>query len=229
MTREVRITIDDDELFERMKTRKQALDLSWEEVLHRGLRSVEEPPDPRHELASAKDDIRRAAREVKEARRQVRDGPGGFDPFNPESIERFVADTVRNATSWAGESSWDEELERVSDAEDAVLVFPSLGEAADDPANQVPLRVRLGVDTDGLTVEVVTIRTGKGVADMNAVDRKVRQRLIRGLATGATATLRLEAGVEEYPVVPSLTWSRDADGRPTVDAVEIQEVRFDGD
>ena len=38
MTREIRITIDDDEIFERMRTRKQELDLSWEEVIHRGLR-----------------------------------------------------------------------------------------------------------------------------------------------------------------------------------------------
>lgn len=41
MSREVRITIDDDEVFERMKQRKRDLDLSWEDVLHRGLR-----PDP---------------------------------------------------------------------------------------------------------------------------------------------------------------------------------------
>ena len=40
MAREVRITIDDDEVFERMKARKGALDLSWEEVLHRGLREI---------------------------------------------------------------------------------------------------------------------------------------------------------------------------------------------
>lgn len=39
MSREVRITIDDDEVFERMKHRKRELDLSWEDVLHRGLRS----------------------------------------------------------------------------------------------------------------------------------------------------------------------------------------------
>jgi|GEM_PF-982189 len=48
MAREVRITIDDDEVFERMKARKGALDLSWEEVLHRGLREVPgERPDDR--------------------------------------------------------------------------------------------------------------------------------------------------------------------------------------
>jgi len=48
MAREVRITIDDDEVFERMKARKGALDLSWEEVLHRGLREVpgEHPGEP---------------------------------------------------------------------------------------------------------------------------------------------------------------------------------------
>jgi len=40
MAREVRITVDDDEVFERMKARKQELDLSWEDVLHRGLREV---------------------------------------------------------------------------------------------------------------------------------------------------------------------------------------------
>lgn len=43
MSREIRITIDDDEIFESMKRRKQALDLSWEEVVKRGLR--EEPTE----------------------------------------------------------------------------------------------------------------------------------------------------------------------------------------
>ena len=38
MAREIRISIDDDEVFERMKARKRDLDLSWEEVLYRGLR-----------------------------------------------------------------------------------------------------------------------------------------------------------------------------------------------
>lgn len=41
MAREIRITVDDDEVFERMRRRKDDLDLSWEEALRRGLSDPE--------------------------------------------------------------------------------------------------------------------------------------------------------------------------------------------
>lgn len=242
MTREVRITIDDDELFERMKRRKQALDLSWEEVLHRGLRPVDherrnrgkgtEHTDPRQEVAAAKQELKDALAELEEVRRERgrKDTTEGraFDPFDPTSIEKFVSNTVRKSTGWLHEADWEEEIERVTDAEDAVLVFPFLDDEARDSANQVPLRVQLVVSGDGLDIEVVTVRTGKGVAHMNEFDRGVRQRLIRGLATDGLAILQLEEEVEEYPVVPQLSWSRNDRGNPIVDSVDIQEVILDG-
>lgn len=43
MSREIRITIDDDEVFERMRHRKDELDLSWEDVLRRGLNRNGDP------------------------------------------------------------------------------------------------------------------------------------------------------------------------------------------
>ena len=46
MSREIRITIEDDEVFERMRYRKDELDLSWEEVLRRGLTEVTDIPRP---------------------------------------------------------------------------------------------------------------------------------------------------------------------------------------
>lgn len=245
MAREIRISIDDDELFERMKRRKQALDLSWEEVLHRGLRPEAargkrhrpfDDPGPREDIEAAKADVRRAIDALKEelGGRHV-DTRGGesreserrsFDPFDPASVESFVADTVRESTRWLGEREWSDELERVTEAEDAILRFPFLDDVGRQPANQVPLRVQLNVTGSGLDVEVITVRSGKGVAEMNDFDRGVRRALIEGLATGESATLQLDEGVEEYVVTPELTWSRGERGRPTVDAVTIEEVRF---
>ncbi len=245
MAREVRITIDDDELFERMKRRKQALDLSWEEVLHRGLRPPEtdrrdrgrgyEPSDPREEVAAAKQDLKNAVEDIKRFRRDIsrdreeRPGSPSFDPFDPASIEEFVTETVRRSTGWLDDTDWDEEIERVTEAEDAALIFPFLGSVAKDPANQVPLRVQLRVTGEGLDIEVVTVRSGKGVSGMNEFDRGVRQHLIKGLAKEGSAVLQLEAGVEEYPVVPTLTWSRNDRGMPVVDHVSIEEVVLDED
>ena len=57
MAREIRVTIDDDEVFERMRARKRELDLSWEEVLHRGLR------DQGRESADLSDRIERQVRQ----------------------------------------------------------------------------------------------------------------------------------------------------------------------
>lgn len=236
MAREIRITIDDDELFERMKARKQALELSWEDVLYRGLRppeteDVDPRRDPRDDLSTAKTDLKQAIRDIaKEKSRSHTASRGGghegFDPFEPESIERFVSDTVRKSTSWLGEMDWDEDLDRVTDAEDAVMTFSFLGPDAENPTNQIPLRVRLDVSGSGLDVEVVTVRRGKGSADMNAFDPGVRQAVIEGIASGETAMLELATGEETYRVVPLIGWTRGDDGRPQADEVAIDEVVF---
>ncbi|MFW6152938.1 MAG: hypothetical protein ACOC42_01125 [Halobacteriota archaeon] len=241
MAREIRISIDDDELFERMKRRKQALDLSWEEVLHRGLGQGADRGDRRRTVdgRSPRDEIEAAKAELRETIRSLRDELGSrsgggvhdpegrpFDPFDPNSVESFVADTVRESTRWLGDREWSDEFERVTEAEDAVLHFPFLGDSAASPANRVPLRVQLNVTGAGLDVDVVTVRSGKDVAEMNDFDHGVRRSLIEGLASGEPARLQLEAEVEEYVVIPELTWSRGEGGRPTVDDVTIEEVRF---
>lgn len=238
MAREVRITIDDDELFERMKERKRALDLSWEEVLHRGLRSPgsdEGRARDRAEIEAAKADLKRAILELAtdrattsvhdERRRPDADQPG-LDPFNPDSIGNFVADTVQRSTAFLGDADWDEDLDRVTDAEDAVLVFPFLGDDSEASTNTIPLRVQLDVSGDGLDIEVVAIRRGKDATEMNTFDPPVRQAVIEGIASGERAEIRLESGAESYAVVPVIGWSRSDDGRPRADEVAIEEVVF---
>ncbi|MFC7057120.1 hypothetical protein [Halovenus salina] len=71
MAREIRITIDDDEVFEQMKRAKQELDLSWREVLHRGLQREpargREPSTGQDDYNAIEDDIGdRIERQVKE-------------------------------------------------------------------------------------------------------------------------------------------------------------------
>lgn len=110
------------------------------------------------------------------------------------------------------------EMETLENAEDAVLRFPFLD---DDPGNTVPLRVNLETSADGLAVEVVTIRAGP--ADRNAFDASARPQIASALASGETAVLSVADGVEEYDVVPELSW-RAEDGTPTVTEVAIAEV-----
>lgn len=221
--REIRITVDDDEIFERMKTRKRELDLSWEEVLHRGLRretsvhrrGSHRAPDPVDAPGAFADDLKRQIKGQVRASLQDSLAATSFesDPASPEPLG-------------PGDSSLEDEVGTLESAEDAILRFDYLGDDATEAANQVPLRVRLNASADGLAVEVVAVRRGKNVGHLNAFDRGVRKRIVRGLATGETATLELEAGVEEYAVSPTLSWSRE-DGRPVVADVDIGEVRFD--
>lgn len=257
MGREVRITIDDDEVFERMKQRKQELDLSWEEVLHRGLRT---------EAADV------AAAEERRQREFGFPGPdwgwedaSGFDPshgrYGPGAAERGrarggrdrddyedhwdrfadsveaqvqekVYNALRNTFGAAGievpepPEPLDREMQDLSSAEDAVLTFDFLD---DDPAYQVPLRVNLETSVDGLDVEVVAVRQGKSVRDMNRFDSDARLAVTKRLAKGEPAKLRFGDGTEGYEVEPVIRWERDETGRPTVTAVDIQAVRFDDD
>lgn len=75
-------------------------------------------------------------------------------------------------------------------------------------------------------VDVVTVRQGKSVREMNAFDRQARKRIAEELAVGTPVTLELGSGVEEYQVAPILTWSRTDHGEPMVAEVEIDEVLF---
>jgi len=239
------VTIDDDEVFERMKARKRELDLSWEEVLHRGLRR-EEPPEEharRHEQHArehAGQSRGHGRRAHGHERRHDPRGPGAGDRSSPadplDDPGQFADDLKRQIQSQVFESlqsslgveedPLEREMSSLEAAEDAVLSFDFLGEAAGERANQVPLRVVLEASTDGLVIEVVAVRQGKTVGAMNAFDPAVRRQVIEGLATGEAATLRIAAGEESYRVLPSLSWSR-TNGTPTVTDVAIEEVQFD--
>lgn len=218
MAREIRITIDDDEVFERMKARKRELDLSWEEVLHRGLRRDDPGRDEREEFSQYRTEGTR-----REPPRGPIDDPSGFAEDLKRQIQGQVRDSLRASVE---DDLLDTEVATLESAEDAVLVFEFLGERARDRAYQIPLRVTLEASTEGLEIDVVAVRHGKTVTDMNTFDPGVRKRVIESLAAGEGATLRLAAGEEEYRVEPVLSWTR-TDGTPTVGAVSIEEVRFD--
>jgi hypothetical protein len=239
MAREIRVTVDDDEVFERMRARKRELDLSWEEVLHRGLQ------DRGRESADLGDRIERQVRQRIEESMQTAfgidtDGDGReTDPRGPtggsapgesgSDRTRFDAESAGSgresvAVDPAPEpGGLDAAMESLANAEDAELRFPFL---TDEPGNRVPLRVRLETTADGLDVTVVAIRNGKSVADYNAFERTARPAIASRLADGETATLSLADGAEEYHVVPSLSWQATPNG-PTVTEATIREVRVD--
>lgn len=305
MSREVRISIDDDEVFERMKHRKQELDLSWEEVLHRGLRrgpaaggerghpqqtgrqesdrrrqdrqrDVESSEPSSHGPTGPGGDDGRTSRRGSERRSQSGrsrshdrgDVPGHVEAYQDhvdahqehvdayqdhvdeyyddqwdrfaDSVEAQVQNKVYNALrstfGAAGidvpeppeppHSSLDREMEDLSNAEDAVLSFDFLD---DDPGYQIPLRVNLQTSVDGLDVEVVAVRQGKSVRDMNRFDSEARLAVTKRLAKGDPAILRFDDGAEGYEVEPVIRWERDESGRPTVTAVDIEAVRLGED
>lgn len=221
MTREIRVTVDDDEVFERMKRRKRELDLSWEEVLRRGLQ---------------RGGGRLAARGAEGEGVEISFGPGAGEGLNPfaddfqQRLKRQIVDSVQESVpGYAPEEGagpdpdpLDEEIDRLEEAEDATLAFPFLD---DDPGNRVPLRVNLRTSAEGLDVEVVAVRRGKAVSGTNRFAADARQTVVERLARGESAHLRLRGGAETYEVAPVLSWARDEDGRPTVVDVEIDAVR----
>lgn len=277
MSREIRITIDDDEIFESMKRRKGALDLSWEEVVKRGLR--EEPVEGRprgpsapsgpgqgdwgegdaeaggfHEDDRGRDRGRAAARRARDRAREARDrarrrgrgdrdrhgGDWPTDPFADdfgdrlsrqikESVARSLSGSMEGLVEGLGEE-FDEfggSFDELESAEDAVLTFPFLdAEDADPEAHTVPLRVHLRSSPDGLEIDVVTVRMGKDVTGTNRFGQGARGLVVGGLADGEDAVLELAEGAERYAVDPALSWSRAADGTPTVTDVEIREAEF---
>jgi len=269
MTREVRITIDDDEVFERMKARKRDLDLSWEEVLHRGLREREsppkppeppeppEPPDPpdipslfggdggggdeRDESDRGRE--RRHGRDRRRGRREPEGIGDVVDQFRSQLREQ-VQESVRESMESSFGTDLDREVSELEAAEDAVLRFQFLDD--EQAAYRVPLRVDLQTSRAGLDVDVVAVRQGKSVRDLNRFDRAARRTVNERLARGDAATLEFEAaagensaepslasapedGAESYRVAPVLSWTRSEDGAPAVAAVEVDEVLFDDD
>lgn len=240
MSREVRITIGDDEVFERMKRRKRELDLSWEEVLHRGLEHRSDGGHGReHGHHGYHGDWPGEWREGRGRGRGHGHAHGGDRPLNPfdDDFERRLREriegSVRTAVPDMGfesgafpfggdefEDPLGADIGRLEAAEDAVLSFDFLdGEGA-----RVPLRVNLRTSTTGLDVEVVAVRRGKGARDMNRFGEGDRKEIAEQLVGGATATLWTEDGGESYRVRPILSWTRDGSGRPTVADAEIEEV-----
>ncbi|MFB6072950.1 MAG: hypothetical protein ABEJ88_08280 [Halobacterium sp.] len=232
MSRQIRISIDDDEVFERLKRRKDALDLSWEDALRRGLRDSPEPPrapespEPRGRGASnQRDSGSRAERRSRERRGRARsragEDPSPFDPDFGERIAKQVLSSVSDSVPGVVGETLDDEIDRLEDAEDAVLV---LGDAE---AHRVPLRVSLHTGPEGLDVDVVAVRSGKGTEGMNEFGGGARADVAERFAAGETATLELDAGGEAYDVRPDLTWARGSDGTPTVTDVTVRDVVFE--
>lgn len=232
VSRQIRISIDDDEVFERLKRRKDALDLSWEDALRRGLRDSPEPPRaPETPEPRSQSRERRSGRErgtprdhQRRGERRGRRDPEDVSPFDPEFGER-IAERVLSSVSdsvpgFVGETL-DDEITRLEDAEDAVLVL------GDGENQRVPLRVALHTGPEGLDVEVVAVRSGKGTDGMNRFADGARADVARRFAEGETATLELAGGGEAYDVRPDLTWARGQDGTPTVTDVAVREVVFE--
>jgi hypothetical protein len=247
MAREVRITVDDDEVFERMKRRKQALDLSWEEVLHRGLRPESRPeqqggrgdygpgpdfdPGPGPDFDPGPNDDRGHGRRAGDRARGERDRWDAFADDLESQIQSKVYDTLRSSFGAAGidvpdRSDLDEEMGELERAEDATLVFEFLDDRRE---YRVPLRVNLHTGRDGVDVDVVAVRQGKSVRDTNRFDGGARKQVNARLAGGDPAELRFADGAETYAVRPILSWGRDESGDPTVTDVEIDEVLLDDD
>lgn len=230
MAREIRITVDDDEVFERMKRRKEALDLSWREVLKRGLRQdegvsvdlgglgrVDVGPGPESRPGPGA-----GAGAGTEPGEHEGHGPGpgpGFGERLSQRIQQQVQQSLE--TSLGVEDGFDD----VADAEDAVLRFDGL----DTDGAEVPLRVRLTTGGDGLDVEVVAVRRGRAVAGLNSFPPDARRRVAERLAGGETAVLSLAEGAEEYAVRPRLEWTTGDDGRPAVADVTVESVVFGAD
>lgn len=225
MSRQIRITVDDDEVFERLKRRKDALDLSWEDALRRGLRDSKQPPrapdtgDARPEPEPSRD---RGGRRSTDARREAASGndPSPFDPDFGERLAERVLSTVGESVSGVADSL-DEEIDRLEDAEDALLVL------GDSDSERVPLRVSLHTGPGGLDVDVVAVRSGKDTEGMNEFADGARATVARRFARGETATLELAGGDETYDVRPELEWARGDDGTPAVTDVSVRDVVFE--
>ena len=235
MSREIRITVDDDEVFERLRRRKDALDLSWEDALRRGLRegiesqsaakSRPERERGRHGRGPSRESRGRHGRSgpgegnARERRgRQGRVSP--FDPDFGEQIARSVVSSV-NASVPGVDVTLEDEIDRLEEAEDATLI---LGEGEGE---RVPLRVALHTGPEGLDVEVIAVRSGKGTEELNQFEDGARADVARRFAEGDTATLEIEGSEETYEVRPELTWVRGSEGAPRVTEVTIHEVVFE--
>lgn len=232
MSRQIRITVDDDEVFERLRRRKDALDISWEEALRRGLRDSPEPPrgppgdavDPARDPSAGRDRGTHGPRgppDMAAGPDTDHGGPSPFDDDFGEQIARKVLSSVQSSVPGVPDEPLDDEIARLEDAEDAVLVL------GDSEAERVPLRVALHTGLEGLEVEVVAVRSGKDTEGMNQFAEGARADVAERFAAAEAVALELDDGKEAYRVRPELTWARGEDGTPTVTDVEVREVVFE--
>jgi hypothetical protein len=251
VAREIRITVDDDEVFERMKYVKADLDLTWEEALKRGLRARDaegpgaasesrwpsEAPEPPEapDAPGAGSEWSTSGTSDHGAHDASRSGHGHGDQGSFGDLADQLRDQIRGQVRESLESSMqsvqhdlDREMRDLQAAEDAVLRFDVL---EDDPQYEVPLRVRMEISRSGLDVEVVAVREGKSVTGTNRFDRGARRTVNEHLATGGTVTLAFDANgdAETYEVAPVCSWGRHDDRTPRVSSVEIHEVVFDAE
>ena len=221
MARQIRISIEDDEVFERMKMRKQELDLSWEEVVHRGLKINSAPETSPTD--SYRDQYQQAGRA-----NDLLGNPGGFAADLQSQIQEHIRHSLSESLGDSSpvNDSLDTTVDVLEAAEDATLYFDCLDQDAHTPAYQVPLRVILEAGSEGLSVEVVAIRSGKSTDGMNSFRPRIRRRVIEHLATGGTAELQVGTSDESYTVSPVLTWER-YQNIPRVSDVTIDSVIFE--
>lgn len=235
MSRQIRISIEDDEVFERLKRRKDALDLSWEDALRRGLRDSPEPPHGQHvpNRPHSSHEHHVPGLHHEHEHRHERDRGRGRDnrrtneklsPFDPDFGERIanqVLSSVSDSMSGFVGETLDDEIGRLEDAENAELVL------GNREGERIPLRVALYTGPEGLDVEVVAVRSGTDTEAMNRFVDGARARVAEQFARGETARLELDKSGETYDVRPDLTWARGPDGTPTVADVAIGEVVFE--
>lgn len=217
MTREIRITVDDDEVFERMKHRKNLLDLSWEDVLRRGLHSCGSHASPPR--SGPKWHGKNAKRKQRLKRRMREHWRGWHHRSSPE-FDEFEPDFEMQHE----DPSYEIEIGHLEDAEDAILEFEFLD---DEPSVQVPLRITMETSTDGLTVDVAAVRESKDVSELNRFASAERKRVAQELARGKPALLRI-GNDEMYQVNPVLSWNSNGAGFLTVTHVEIPDVVLEG-
>lgn len=222
MAREIRITVDDDEVFERMKARKAALDLTWEDALKRGLRADDRPsatgaleapsppdrnapgtPDPASTPGTADPSstpgFGDAAGSDGEATRERADsshandrGASGFGDF-ADQLRQQIQGQVRESLE-ASMTAAQRDLDReMQDLQAAEDAVLRFDVLDDEPRYDVPLRVRMESSRSGLDVDVVAVREGKSVTGTNRFDRAARRAVNEHLATGGTATLAFGA------------------------------------
>lgn len=204
-----RVAVDfEEEAFRRLKQRKEQLDLSWRDVILRGL---EEKPSTR--------DLRAGRLLAKQWF-----GEGMDNQPSGEGITATVQDTDPNARvaqeleravdSFESGGDLETEIENLESGDDAILSLPGTD-------TEIPLRVRLKTTNEGLEAGLVAVRDIPGRNQFKESDRATTS---ESLAEGEPAILEIgQIDEVRYEVTPSIEWSRDDSGMLTATDVDIKE------